>query len=390
MGAHRGRLRQLLHRRGVRVGLLPEQQQLRARHRRVHARRAGRPRLAPARGHRFEPHPQDRQGSRADAAHRRVGVAVRRSRHAVRHDHQRLAHVRRDRTHQREQPLQRVHVPRRHELQPREPQPHAVPQRRRLDRHRVLQARDPHHDHRAGDPGQQRLVPDREDRQEQRGVPPARSRLREPRRAPHGARRAVRLAPGSRPRRLPHLDPHRRGVRAVSAHRARGRRVQRLRGQPPADAPRGRQASRGRVQHPHRQHRGRPHRRRSSRVGRGPRARCPPRVSQLAGDGARTDRDDQLHARLRHHRRRAGHRARQVQEARRRRDAEDGQRHRAAPRCAASAMARPRSATSSPTSTRTTPSRVRRRCATRTSPSSIARSPRRTASARSRGRATSG
>ncbi len=41
-------------------------------------------------------------------------MAVRRSRHAVRHDHQRLAHVGGDRAHQREQPLQRVHVPRRH------------------------------------------------------------------------------------------------------------------------------------------------------------------------------------------------------------------------------------------------------------------------------------
>ena len=39
VGAHRGRLRQLVHRRGVLVGLLPEQQQLGARDRRVHARR---------------------------------------------------------------------------------------------------------------------------------------------------------------------------------------------------------------------------------------------------------------------------------------------------------------------------------------------------------------
>ena len=70
--AHRGRLRQLVHRRGVRVGLLPEQQQLRPRDRRVHARCAGRPRLAPARRHRLQPHPQDGQGARADAAHRRV------------------------------------------------------------------------------------------------------------------------------------------------------------------------------------------------------------------------------------------------------------------------------------------------------------------------------
>ena len=43
LGPHRGGLRRLVHRRGLRLGLLPERQPLGARHRRVHARRrAGR------------------------------------------------------------------------------------------------------------------------------------------------------------------------------------------------------------------------------------------------------------------------------------------------------------------------------------------------------------
>ena len=112
-------------------------------------------------------------------------------------------------THQRQQPVQRVHVPRRHQLQPGVDQPDPLPQRRRLDRHRGLQTRDSHHDHRPGDPGQQRLVPDREDHQEQRGLSPARPRLCEPRCAPDGPRRPLRFPAGSRSRRLPHVDPHR-------------------------------------------------------------------------------------------------------------------------------------------------------------------------------------
>ena len=57
------------------------------------------------------------------------------------------------------------------------------------------------------------------------------------------------------------------------------------------------------------------------------RARRAARLSQRAGDRARADRHDRLHDGLRHHRHRAGHRARQVQEARRRRDDEDRQQH---------------------------------------------------------------
>ena len=54
------------------------------------------------------------------------------------------------------------------------------------------------------------------------------------------------------------------------------------------------------------------------------------RLPQLAGHGDRADRHDRVHDGLRHHRHRARHRADQVQEAGRRRDAENRQRHGAA------------------------------------------------------------
>ena len=60
-------------------------------------------------------------------------------------------------------------------------------------------------------------------------------------------------------------------------------------------------------------------------VGRCGRARRGFRLPQRAGHGARADRHDRLHDGLRHDRRRARHRARQVQEARRRRHDEDRQ-----------------------------------------------------------------
>ena len=64
-------------------------------------------------------------------------------------------------------------------------------------------------------------------------------------------------------------------------------------------------------------------------VGRGHRARRAARLPQRAGDRARADRHHRLHDGLRHDRRRAGHRAGEVQEARRRRADEDRQPDRA-------------------------------------------------------------
>jgi hypothetical protein len=54
-------------------------------------------------------------------------LALRRSRRAVRHDDQPLAHLPQLGSDQRQQPVQRVHVPRRHGLQPGQHQPDEVP-----------------------------------------------------------------------------------------------------------------------------------------------------------------------------------------------------------------------------------------------------------------------
>ena len=110
-------------------------------------------------------------------------------------------------------------------------------------------------------------------------------------------------------------------------------------------------------------------------------------LSQLAGDRDRAHRHHRLHDGLRHHRHRARHRAGQVQEAGRRRDAQNRQRDRAARAQAASATIRARSRKSSSTSTSTTPSRARRIWPTRICRCSIALSSRAPARARSTTRA---
>ena len=64
-------------------------------------------------------------------------------------------------------------------------------------------------------------------------------------------------------------------------------------------------------------------------VGRGARARAAPRLQERPGQRARADRHDRLHDGLRHHRRGARHRPREVQEAGGRRPAQDREQHRA-------------------------------------------------------------
>ena len=102
--AARRRVRHVDRRRRLPVHPVPERQQLRPGHGRVHARRRAGPRLAPDRprqrragGH----HP----GARAHAPDRRGGVALRRSRRPVRHDDQPVAHVAELGPHQRVQPV---------------------------------------------------------------------------------------------------------------------------------------------------------------------------------------------------------------------------------------------------------------------------------------------
>ena len=92
-------------------------------------RAALRRRVADARGHdRRDDGHVPRQGSAA--RDRRGRARVRRSRHAVRHHDQPLEPGQELGPHRREQPVLRVHVPRRHGLQPRQPEPDALRARR--------------------------------------------------------------------------------------------------------------------------------------------------------------------------------------------------------------------------------------------------------------------
>ena len=175
----------------ARLGLdpVPEREQLRARDGRVHAGGRGRRRVESQRAHRRH---RRRHGRRARPAARdgRRGVAVRRPGRPVRHDDQRLAHVPQLGPHQRLQPVLRVHAPRRLGVQPRLAQPHEVPPRRRRARRRGVRARGRRHVPRAGDPRRLLVVPDDRDRAQRAGLPRARPRLREPRRAADGAQPA--------------------------------------------------------------------------------------------------------------------------------------------------------------------------------------------------------
>ena len=255
---------------------------------------------------------------------------MRRSGRPVRHDDQLVAHAPEHGPHQRVEPVLGVHVDRRLGVQPRLAQPDEVPPRGRRARRRGVRARGRRRLPRAGDPRRLLVVSDARDRAEREAVPPARPRLREPRRAADGARAAVRLRRGPRVRggdHRPHDGPR---LPQVGGDRRADGAVRRLPGQPGADDRRDREAPRGGRQHRARRLRaGRPARPLPQGVGRRARPRRDPRLPQRAGDRARADRDDQLHDGLRHDRRRARLLARQVEEARRRRRDHDRQQDRA-------------------------------------------------------------
>ena len=98
----------------------------RAHHQRLHGRGPRRrpvaPVLAPHRAARSREDAMPRPSELWDADRLR-GLGLRRPRRAVRHHDQRVAHLPGRRADQREQPVLRVHVPRRHGLQPRVAQP---------------------------------------------------------------------------------------------------------------------------------------------------------------------------------------------------------------------------------------------------------------------------
>ncbi len=320
-----GGLRHVARLAGLGVDPVSERQQLGARLRLVHGGGRGRRRLEPHRAHRRHGR-RHAEGQEAAARDRRSGVALRRPGRAVRHDDQLVAHAAEHRAHQRVEPVLRVHVDRRLGVQPRVAEPHEVPPRGRRARRRGVRARVRRRVPRTGDRGRQLVVPDAGDRAEREGVPPARPRLREPRRAADGTRARVRLRRGSRLRSGDHGAHDGARLSQVGGDR---RPHGRLRGLPPErsrDAERHLEAPRGRRQHRRHQHRaGRPAQRRAQGLGRRVRPRRGARLPQRAGDGARADRDDQLHDGLRHDRCRAGLLARQVEEAGRRRRDHDRQ-----------------------------------------------------------------
>ena len=99
---------------------------------------------------------------------RRSRLALRRPGRAVRHHDQPLAHLPRERAHQRLEPLQRVHARRRLGLQPGVAEPDEVPPRRRHARRASLRARRRHRAARAGDRRRALQLPDRGDRRRTR------------------------------------------------------------------------------------------------------------------------------------------------------------------------------------------------------------------------------
>ena len=209
-----------------RLGLdpVPEREQLGARHRRVHGGGRGRRRLESDRAHRRHRRRHDAR-EEAPAGHGRGGLEVRRPGRPVRHDDQPVAHAPEHGPHQRVEPVLGVHVDRRLGLQPRVDQPAQVPPRGRRPRRRGVRAHRRRHVPRAGDPRRLLLVPDARDRAQREGVPAARPRLREPRRAADGARAPVRLGRGSRLRGRDHGAHDRARVPQVGRdRRAHGRR----------------------------------------------------------------------------------------------------------------------------------------------------------------------
>ena len=177
--------------------------------------------------------------------------------------------------------------------------------------------------------------------QEQPRLPPARPRLREPRQPAHVARRPVR-----QPTRGARSPAALTAIMCGHAYRASAEMaggegaVRRLREEPRADAARDAHAPRRGVRRSIARRRARADARTSAACedwddGGAPRRGA--RLPQRAGDRARADRDDRSADGLRHDRHRAGLRAREVQEARRRRLLQDRQPVRARARSGASA-----------------------------------------------------
>ena len=179
-------LRHRLGQRGLSDRRRAEFQQYGARHQRLpRARRIGR-RLAAHPPHRRQG-VEDPAGIRVVGQDRARRLGVGRSRHPVRYDDQRLAHLLGKRPDQRLEPVLGIHVPRRHGVQSRLAQPAGVPQRRRLLRGRRVPACGAAVDAGLGTLGDDGAVPGQGDRPAQLRLPHVGARLRQSRRLADGA-----------------------------------------------------------------------------------------------------------------------------------------------------------------------------------------------------------
>ena len=111
--------------------LRPELEQLGARHRRIPEGRRSRRRLGSDLAHQARQGRQDLEGARPVGKDRPRRLGLGRSRPAVSHHRQRLAHLPGVGADPRLEPVLGIHVPRRHGLQSRLAQPAGVPQSRR-------------------------------------------------------------------------------------------------------------------------------------------------------------------------------------------------------------------------------------------------------------------
>ena len=233
-GLHRDRLPHLRHRLAVgglshRIG--PELQQLDPRDRCLPAAGRDRRAVGPDPPHRRQGG-EDHRSAGAVGPDRGGRLGVGRSRHPVRQHHQCLAHVPGRGADQRVQPLLRIHVPRRHGLQPRLAQPDHLPAQGRQLRHRELRARRPALDRRPRDRGGDGAVPVPRDCAALLSLPDAGPRLRQSGRAAHVARPLLRQrrGPGALRRHQRAHDRHR--LRSLGGNGRRARRLPRVRRQP--------------------------------------------------------------------------------------------------------------------------------------------------------------
>ena len=183
--------------------------------------------------------------------------------------------------------------------------------RGRIVRRRAVPLRGFDFHHRAGDHRRQRELSHRDDHGEQPSVPSAGARLREPGLSAHGARSSVRQRGRPRNRRRDHRADAFLRVPAVGPHVRADGPVRRLREKPRTDAGGSPDASRRHEPDPS-ELSGSPARSREAGRRSGGQPGRKIRLPERAGHGAGPHGNHRFHDGLRHHRRGAGYRHREV------------------------------------------------------------------------------